>query len=156
MNFAFVTQTRASHAVGCFIDQRHCMALALQRQRYAHALEPGAKDNYVFSRHKRFRVALHRVNIEKHRRGGASHLIDALPLHTCPILVKGMYEGNGASMSPPGSDHSDFEPGPKPSRSIFTPRASRAERMALSVRPCSRAMRFTTVAGIWPAGQCLL
>ena len=39
-----------------------------------------------------------------------------------------------------GNDHSDLEPGPNPLRSIFTPRASRAERIALIVNharaPC--------------------
>ena len=46
-----------------------------------------------------------------------------------------------------GNDHSDLEPGPNPLRSIFTPRASRAERIALIVKSRSRAMRLTSVAG---------
>jgi hypothetical protein len=57
-------------------------------------------------------------------------------------------------------DHSDFEPGPKPSRSIFTPRASRADRITLGVRPWSRAIRFTSAgrrppfcSPCWPAGR---
>jgi len=50
-------------------------------------------------------------------------------------------------MCPPGSDHSDLEPGPNPLRSISTPRASRAERMALGVKPRSCATRLSSAAG---------
>ena len=50
-------------------------------------------------------------------------------------------------MCPPGSDHSDLEPGPNPLRSIFTPRASRAERMGLGVKPRSCATRLSSAAG---------
>ena len=48
-------------------------------------------------------------------------------------------------MCPPGSDHSDLEPGPNPLRAISTPRASRAERMALGVKP--RSMRHAAQLG---------
>jgi len=38
-------------------------------------------------------------------------------------------------------------------RSIFTPKASRAERITLVVRLCSRAMRLTSVAGTGPPAK---
>jgi len=60
----------------------------------------------------------------------------AFPIHRCPLRTIGAQPW--ASMRPSESDHSDFEPGPNPSRSIFTERASRADRMALAVKPCSR------------------
>src|SRR3974390_2792641 len=46
------------------------------------------------------------------------------------LLCWASMRGRGIYVSP-GSDQSDFEPGPKPSRSILPPRASRAERTAL-------------------------
>src|SRR6476646_5479501 len=52
-----------------------------------------------------------------------------------------------ASVCSLGSDHSDLEPGPNPLRSIFTPRASRAERRALGVKPRSCATRLSSAAG---------
>src|SRR6476619_4196821 len=63
------------------------------------------------------------------------------------ILVFGWpsCDGGWASVCSIGNDHSDLEPGPNPLRSISTPRASRAERMALVVNPCACAMQLTSV-----------
>src|SRR6516164_11347096 len=57
-----------------------------------------------------------------------------------PGLTLGGYAGSWASMAPSGRDHNDFEPGPNPSRVIFTLRASRADLAVLGVSPCSRAI----------------
>ena len=57
--------------------------------------------------------------------------------------VEGMY----------GSDQSDFDPGLNPSRSILTPSASRADRTALALRPCSRAIFMTCAAGNGPPAK---
>ena len=75
----------------------------------------------------------------------------AFPIHRCPLRTIGAQPW--ASMRPSESDHSDFEPGPNPSRSIFTERASRADRMALAVKPCSRAIRLISAAGTWPLAR---
>src|SRR6516164_11677426 len=54
-------------------------------------------------------------------------------------------------MTPSGRDHSDLEPGPNPSRVIFTLRAARADLAVLGVSPCCRAMRLTSAgAGRYP------
>src|ERR1700734_2827848 len=72
-----------------------------------------------------------------------------------PNIVLGKYVSLGI-YGASRRDQSDFEPGPKPSRSIFTPRASRAERITLVVRPCSRAMRLTSAAGPDPPAKAAL
>jgi len=53
----------------------------------------------------------------------------------------------GFYVLPPGSDHNHRPPGPKPLRAISTPSASRAERMALGVKPRSCATRLSSAAG---------
>ena len=69
-----------------------------------------------------------------------------------PNILLGKYVTPGIYAAS-GRDQSDFEPGPKPSRSIFTPKASRAERITLVVRLCSCAMRLTSVAGTGPPAK---
>ena len=52
-----------------------------------------------------------------------------------PSLTLGGYVGSWASMTPSGRDHSDLEPGPNPSRVIFTLRASQADLTVLGCQP---------------------
>ena len=62
------------------------------------------------------------------------------------VFGRSSSEGGWASMRPPGSDHNHRPPGPNPLRSISTPSASRAERMALGVNPRSCATRLSSAA----------
>jgi hypothetical protein len=53
----------------------------------------------------------------------------------------------GASMCFLGSDHNHWPPGPNPLRATSTSRDSRAEQIALDVKPCACAARLSSVAG---------
>ena len=76
----------------------------------------------------------------------------------CPPVVCGTHGRTPSRRRPSDAQRSGWRarpglqtwrgrPGPNPLRAISTPRASRAERMALGVKPCSCATRLSSAAG---------
>src|SRR5262249_32041897 len=80
--------------------------------------------------------------------------IDALRTHRCPMFCWASMELLGIYAAF-GSDHTDCEPGPNPSRSIFTRFASRAIRRAFSVIPWSRANSLISRAESGPPANAV-